>query len=68
MTDHTVTWQERCDRLSIRVPTVASATGYTPRAVRSYREGTRRAPADFLAKVDEFLTAIELVVGGGRAA
>jgi len=62
------TWQARCDRLGIRVAVVAEATGYSERAVRSYREGTRRPSQDFLDRVDVLLTSIERAVEGGTAA
>lgn len=63
------TWQARCDRLGIRVPTIATVTGYSQRSVRAYREGTRRPSEDFLARVDELLRSIEATVAeGGTAA
>ena len=60
------TWQERCDRLGIKVPTIAKVTGYSARSVRAYREGTRNPSQDFLNRVDELLTSVELA--GGTAA
>ena len=65
----TPVWKARCDRLSIGVPTVAKVTGYSERSIRAYRDGSRRPPQDFLDKVDELLTSVELAVGdGGHAA
>lgn len=63
------TWQARCDRLGIRVPTLATVTGYSQRSIRAYREGTRRPSADFLARVDVLLSSIEASASeGGTAA
>lgn len=66
MQNTTRTWQSRSDQLGIRVPTIAKVTGYSVRSVRAYREGTRNPSADFLARVDNLLTSIELA--GGTAA
>ena len=61
------TWQERCDRLGIKVPTIAKVTGYSARSVRAYRQGTRNPSTDFLDRVDELLTSVELAIGGTAA-
>lgn len=69
MTDRTpLTWQARCDRLAILVPTISLVTGYSQRSIRAYRQGQRKPPQDFLEKVDELLVCVELAVSGGTAA
>ena len=62
------TWQERCDRLAIKVPTVSRVTGFSERSIRAYRDGSRTPPATFLDKVDELLTSVELAVADGGTA
>lgn len=64
MQNSTPTWQERCDRLAILVPTISKVTGYSERSIRAYRQGTRRAPQEFLERVDELLTSVELASRG----
>lgn len=61
------TWQARCDRLSIQVPTIATVTGYKERTIRAYRQGTRRPPQDFLERVEVLLTCVELATEGNAA-
>jgi transcriptional regulator with XRE-family HTH domain len=67
MTDRTLTWKERQDRLGIPVATIAKATGVSARSVQAYRSGSRNPSALWLTKVDWLLTDFERAVERGAA-
>ena len=59
MQNHTVPWWERADRLGVKSPLLAKATGANVFTVRAYRQGRFRPSTEWLEKVDRFLRSIE---------
>jgi hypothetical protein len=62
------TWQARADRLGIRVPTIARATGANVFTVRAYKQGRFKPSAEWLAKVERLLSAVEGIADGEATA
>lgn len=59
-----LTWQARCDRLGVRAPMLAKATGANIHTVRAYRWGRFNPPPEWLERVETLLSAIENAARG----
>lgn len=68
MQNRTASWVERADRLGVKSPTIARATGVSVSSVRKYRLNLRTPSEVWLLKVDWLLTDLERAVERGGSA
>lgn len=52
-------WRERADSLGVRMPLLARVTGTSVHTVRAYRQRRFNPSAEWLERVDAFLSSIE---------
>lgn len=60
-------WRVRADRLGVRMPVIAKATGANVHTVRAYSERRFNPTAEWVARVHRFLDEIEFGTGGAVA-